>query len=142
MSHHDHTEHKHHITPLWVYLAVAATLLIMTGVTIAAAHVDFNKLTGFSEMNFVIAMVIATFKASLVALIFMHLIYDNKFYLLALISGVGCLMIFIVLTMSDTHFRGQVNPIEARPIIEQTTSDKFVGKPAGHEASPEHSTTH
>ncbi len=135
MDNAQHQTHKHHITPLWVYLAVAATLLVMTVVTIAAAHIDFNKMTGFSSMNFVIAMIIATFKASLVALIFMHLIYDNKFYLLALVSGVGCLIIFIILTMSDTHFRGEVNPIEARPIIEQTAPEMFIGKPSEHDAS-------
>lgn len=137
MSHHDHAEHKPHITPLWVYLAVAGTLLVMTGLTITAASIDFNHMTGFAEANFLIAMLIATFKAVLVALFFMHLIYDNKFYLFTLISGVACLMIFIVLTIFDTNFRGKVNPIEERPIVEQVTSDKFV---KAH-SNAEHGTT-
>lgn len=125
MSHHDHATHKPHITPLWIYLAVAGTLLVMTGLTITAASIDFNHMTGIHSMNFIIAMVIATFKAVLVALFFMHLIYDNKFYLFTLISGVGCLMIFITLTLFDTNFRGKVNPIEKHPIVEQVTKDKF-----------------
>ena len=128
-------EHKHHILPLWVYLSVAATLLVMTGVTIGAAYINFNALTGFAEANFVIAMVIATFKAALVALIFMHLLFDNKFYLFALVSGVGCLMIFIALTLSDTQFRGKVNAIEKGPIVHQVPADKFIQSKHGeHEA--------
>lgn len=133
MSVHGNHEHKHHITPLWVYLAVGGALMVGTVVTIAAAHIDFNTLTGFQSMNFVIAMLIATIKATLVALFFMHLLYDRKFYLFSLIAGIGCLIIFITLTMTDTAFRGKINPIEAKPIVEQVTSDKFVAKPQGHD---------
>lgn len=132
-------EHKHHITPLWVYLAVAGTLLVMTGLTITAAQINFTALTGFSEMNFVIAMAIATFKATLVALFFMHLFWDSKFYMFSLIAGIVCLLIFITLTMFDTQYRGKVNAIEKSPIVEQITSDKFIQRSAEHETEkPEH----
>lgn len=136
MTHHENheqTTHHHHILPLWIYLSVAATLLVMTGVTIGAAYIDFNHLTGIASMNFIIAMVIATFKAGLVALIFMHLWFDNKFYLFALVSAIGCLLIFIVLTMADTEFRGKVNPIEKDPIVNQVPTEKFIqSKPEAH----------
>lgn len=138
MNTHDHAEHKPHITPLWIYLAVAGTLLVMTGLTITAASIDFNHLTGIHSMNFIIAMAIASFKAVLVALFFMHLIYDNKFYLFTLASGVGCLMIFVVLTLFDTNFRGRVNPIEKGPIESQVTKDKFIEKSSHHtEGNPD-----
>lgn len=136
MTDHKPAPNNHHIIPLWIYLSVAAILLIMTGVTIVAAQFDFNHLTGFESMNFVIAMVIASFKASLVALIFMHLWFDNKFYLFALLSGIGCLMIFIALTMSDTQFRGRVNPVEKGPIVHQVPGDKFEAKSTQHEDHP------
>jgi cytochrome c oxidase subunit 4 len=142
MSHHEHHDTKHHILPLWIYLAVGSALLVLTGVTIAAAYIDFNTMTGFSSMNFVIAMVIATIKATLVALIFMHLLFDKKFYLFTLMAGVGCLLIFIVFTLADTQYRGHVSPIEARPIVPQVTSDKFIGKPAEHETPSEQPATH
>ncbi|MCC7459887.1 MAG: hypothetical protein IT286_01170, partial [Proteobacteria bacterium] len=69
------------------------------------------------------------------SLIFMHLLFDNKFYLFALVSAIGCLLIFIFLTMSDTQFRGKVNAIERLPIIEQVPSDKFVQSKEGHHAA-------
>ena len=117
--------HKPHVLPLWIYYGVGTTLLILTAVTIAVAHFDFNALTGISNMNFIIAMVIATIKATLVALIFMHLLFDDKIYMLALGSGILCLIIFIVITMTDTQYRGKVNAIEGTPIIEQVTPDHF-----------------
>ena len=51
------------------YLLTLIALLILTGVTVAASYVNF----GSSTVNVIVAMLIATFKASLVALVFMHL---------------------------------------------------------------------
>jgi cytochrome c oxidase subunit 4 len=130
MSHHgdhNHSEQHHpHIMPLWIYLAVGGTLLVLTGVTIGAAYINFNALTGFSSMNFIIAMLIATVKATLVGLFFMHLFYDNKLYSFSLGIAIACLFIFIGLTMSDTARRGYVNEIEAGPIQTQVPKENFV----------------
>jgi len=138
MTHH----HKHHITPLCVYLAIGGALLFLTVVTVLVSFVNLNEITGIHTMNFIVAMIIATTKATLVALFFMHLIYDNKFYLFTLLAGILCLMIFIVITMFDTEFRGQVNPDEGRPIVEQVPSDRFIER-AHHEdhSSETHSET-
>jgi cytochrome c oxidase subunit 4 len=125
MSEHS-SEHKHHVMPLWIYLSVAGALLILTGVTVGAAYIPFSEFTGIGSLNFVVAMLIASFKATLVALFFMHLLYDNKLYLFALASGVGCLIIFIVITMFDTERRGDVNIEQRLPIIEQTEPERFV----------------
>ena len=50
------------------YLIVGATLLIFTGLTVALSYVNF----GTQKANVAVAMVVATFKAGLVASIFMH----------------------------------------------------------------------
>ena len=65
-------DHQHHITPLSTYLTIAATLLFLSGVTVWVSYVDLGA------MNVVIAMLIATTKATLVALFFMHLLWDDK----------------------------------------------------------------
>ena len=132
------TQKKHHVMPLWIYLAVASTLVVMTVLTVAIAQIDFGAITGFSDLNLLIAMAIATFKCVLVALFFMHLLYDNKFYMFTLAAGVGCLLIFIALTLADVNFRGHVNPIESRPILDQVPKDKFVQSKHGEESSPAH----
>ena len=55
------------------YLYILLILLLLTVITVGAAQVNF----GSSTANVVIAMTIATIKASLVALFFMHL-KDDK----------------------------------------------------------------
>ena len=64
----------------------------------------------------VVAMAVATVKASLVVLFFMHLKYDEPFNGLIFVGTLIFLGIFIVLTMADFQERGRVNPIEAREI--------------------------
>lgn len=64
--------HEEHPTP--PYLAIAATLFVMTGITIAASFVPL----GSKAANVILALAIASFKASLVILFFMHLKYEKK----------------------------------------------------------------
>jgi cytochrome c oxidase subunit 4 len=107
------TEHAAHILPLRVYLIVAALLLIATGLTVTIAQVDFGP------WNLVVAMLIAGIKATLVAMFFMHLKYDNKLYSIVFVGAILFLAIFIVFTMFDTMRRGDLNEITARPIEAQ-----------------------
>jgi cytochrome c oxidase subunit IV len=94
--------HSHHILPLKVYFIVAGALFIFTAITVWVA-------TQF-HLNLFVALLIATIKASLVALYFMHLKYDNKLYLTLLVMSLVFLSIFIGLTMLDTMFRGIIDP--------------------------------
>ena len=56
------------------YLMVGATLLVFTGVTVALSYVHF----GTQKANIAVAMLVATFKAGLVAAIFMHLAAEKR----------------------------------------------------------------
>lgn len=103
-------EHAHHIIPLETYLKIGSALIILTAVTVWVATIDLGPL------NLVVAMIIAGTKASLVALYFMHLKYDNKFYMLIFLVGVLFLVILIVFTMFDTMTRGDVDPNTRGPI--------------------------
>lgn len=55
------------------YLMVGGLLFVLTGVTVWLSYVDFDKMFGGHGWNIIIAMIVATFKAGLVAAIFMHL---------------------------------------------------------------------
>ncbi|MBD3167049.1 cytochrome c oxidase subunit IV [bacterium] len=109
-----HGAHGEHITPLRTYLAVGAALIVLTILTVGAIQFDFG-----SAMNLVIAMAIAVVKASLVALFFMHLLYDNKFYLFSFITTILFLGVFIILTMFDTMRRGDFYEEAMAPITPQ-----------------------
>ena len=107
----EHTQ-SHHILPLSTYLNIGLILIGLTVVTVWVAYHDFGP------YNLVVAMAIAATKASLVALYFMHLKYDNKLYMMIFVSSLVFLAIFIVLTMFDTLRRGDIDEIKQNPINE------------------------
>jgi cytochrome c oxidase subunit IV len=76
-----------HIIPLKVYFSVLGALVLLTAVTVVASQIDFG------HMNTVIALGIASVKASLVLAYFMHLKYDDRSYLVAF----GTAIFFLVL---------------------------------------------
>ena len=71
----------------------------MTGVTVWVAYLDFGA------MNIVIALAIATFKASLVVLYFMHVKYASKLTQLASVLGFVWLAILLGMTSSGIFTR-------------------------------------
>ena len=78
MSHDAHSahgkDHAPHVLPLKTYILTWVALIVLTILTVAASY--FN----FGTWNVVIALLIATTKATIVAAIFMHLRYDLKFH--------------------------------------------------------------
>jgi cytochrome c oxidase subunit 4 len=100
---------KAHATPVSHYLIVGFLLLCLTATTVAISFVDLGS------WNVVVALTIASVKAVLVLLFFMHLYHDSKIYLLIFLLSVIFLTIFITFTMFDTLRRGEVIKIEAKP---------------------------
>jgi len=72
------------------YLAVFAALAILTIVTVLVAQIDFP-----GAGNVIVALLIAAFKSSLVAAIFMHLKWERAPWIW--ISLVFCVVFFAVL---------------------------------------------
>jgi caa(3)-type oxidase subunit IV len=65
---------------LKLYKIIGLTLFVFTGITVAVATVpalDFGE-HGFDHVDAIIGIIIATIKASLVAVIFMHLNHEKK----------------------------------------------------------------
>ncbi|MGZ3416467.1 MAG: cytochrome C oxidase subunit IV family protein [Polyangiales bacterium] len=98
---HHAPDHVPHVTPLYVYLATWGTLVVLTAITVGASYLNFGG------WNLIIALLIATIKAAVVAALFMHLLHDSKFHALILVSGALFLIIFVSFTMFDTEFRGR-----------------------------------
>ena len=109
-SSHD-KQHHPHVLPLTIYMGVGGALFVLTGITVAVAQVDLG-----GSLNLIVAMVVATIKASLVVLFFMHLLYDNKLYALVFCLGLFMLTVFIVETMFDTLRRDDLYEYRASPL--------------------------
>jgi cytochrome c oxidase subunit 4 len=86
-----------HIVPVRTYLVVFALLLLMTWATVWAAGQDFGP------FNTVVALGIATFKATLVILFFMHVKYSPRLTQLVVAAAFLWLGIMIVATLHDYY---------------------------------------
>jgi caa(3)-type oxidase subunit IV len=60
------------------YLFIGTLLCVFTIITVALSFVDFSEWGLGTSSNMIIGMLVATFKASLVCLIFMHLNHEKK----------------------------------------------------------------
>ncbi|KAF5041472.1 Prokaryotic Cytochrome C oxidase subunit IV [anaerobic digester metagenome] len=90
--------HKH-IMPFGLLAKIWLALLVLTGVTVGVASFDFGYL------NVLVAMSVASVKALLVVLFFMHLKYENRVLGAFLILVFVILAIFIGFTFFDTAWR-------------------------------------
>jgi cytochrome c oxidase subunit IV len=88
-----------HIVSPKIYLVIFAVLMILTFTTVEAATVDLNAY--FHSLNIIVALVIATCKAILVILFFMHAYYSSKRTKLIVFAGFFWLAIMLSLTLSD-----------------------------------------
>ena len=100
-----------HIVSPKVYFAIFAALMIGTTLTVWAAFQNFH------QFNIVIALGIATIKATLVILYFMHARYSPKRTQLVIVCSVFWLAIMLGLTLSDYNTRShETQPGEGRLI--------------------------
>jgi caa(3)-type oxidase subunit IV len=85
----DHDTAHHVQSHVRGYLLVGGLLMICTLITVGLSYVNF----GTPQRNIVVAMIVATFKASLVALIFMHLKSEKwtiyRFLLITVLFAIG-----------------------------------------------------
>jgi cytochrome c oxidase subunit 4 len=89
----EHAEH-HIVTPLQ-YTYVFLTLLVFTGITVGAAYIDLKW------ANPVIALAIASFKAVIVILFFMHAAYQSRLIKMTIGAGFFVFLVLIAMTMTD-----------------------------------------
>lgn len=98
MATHSHTE-EHHITGNKTYVIVWAALMVMTAITVYVSYINFGML------NIVIALVVASIKASIVALYFMHLKFEDSITWVFALFPLSLLALLIGMTITDTFTR-------------------------------------
>ncbi len=115
----DHGHHGHHILSAALLLKVFFALVGLTALTVGLAYMERTDMIHFGGEagSVAVALLIAGVKATLVAMFFMALKYDNKVNSLAFLMSIVFLVVFFVFTFLDTGFRGQFEGIQdARPI--------------------------
>lgn len=95
--HDEHDEHGlAHVASKKVLLSTISALLFLTIVTVMATWWDFGR-----NVNLLIAMVIATVKAGLVCMYFMHLRYDKKFHTVVFLIAILFAILFVGFSLMD-----------------------------------------
>ena len=113
---HAHAHAKHHHGSAALYIRTLVALLILTALTVGASYIDFGA------GNVVIALFIATIKATIVALFFMHLRWDKPVNAVIACAGFLFLGIFLMFDFIDFGARDGLQPVNLAPVKCPSTS--------------------
>ncbi len=92
-----------HIVPVRIYVTIFMVLLVGTALTVMAAFYDFPW-----QLNTIIALTIATTKATFVVLYFMHVRYSTRLVWVIVAAALFWMAILFALTFSDYNTRGWI----------------------------------
>jgi cytochrome c oxidase subunit 4 len=103
-------------------------LVVLTVLTVVTSRLDLGS------FNVPLAMIIAITKAMLVVTVFMAVKWDNKVNALVIGLSVVFVSIFLIFTLFDTAFRGDLSNVNPKTIMdmEQAESGATAPMPAAH----------
>ena len=90
-----------HIVPVRIYATIFLILLVGTALTVWAAFIDFPW-----RLNTVVALTIATVKATFVVLYFMHVRYSARLVWVIVTAAFFWMAIMFAFTFADYVTRG------------------------------------
>lgn len=109
----DGQPHGHHVMSALALLGILLVLMAFTAFTVYSAKEWHLGILG----NASLAIFIATIKATLVCMFFMHLKYDNHFYTVAMLACVCLVILFLFFSMTDLGSRNWVEPERAKLLV-------------------------
>jgi cytochrome c oxidase subunit 4 len=114
----EHGEHGvGHVVPVKILATTGFALLVLTVITVYVASFDFGNI------NIWVALSIASVKASLVVLFFMHLRYDRPFNGIIFVTALAFVALFISFTLTDTREYAPDMDTGNAPLVEQKLSE-------------------
>ena len=116
-----YTKHSHHIVSGMTLISILIILLSFTAVTVGAAQAEkWIEASLHYQLprwvNVLVAMSIATVKATLVLMFFMLLRFSNPINTVVFLFCLLAFALFLFFTMLDLGTRGMINPIKARQV--------------------------
>lgn len=100
----DETHFAHHIVPPSVYIVVVLILFLLTWFTVWIAYKDAGGL-----WNLVIALGVATIKAVIVAMWFMHVRYGGRLIQITIFTTLMFFMLLLFGTLADYYTRNNID---------------------------------
>ena len=136
-SHEKHDHHEEdgavhaHISSVPFYVAIFGMLLMLTGLTVGQSYVDLGRL------NLAAVVIIASMKATLVVLFFMHIRHDAKFNGLMVVGGIAFIGVFFAYTFNDVGHRGEFDS-DSSVWVNPRTGEVAPGSMEPRKHEPEH----
>ncbi|HRH94325.1 MAG TPA: cytochrome C oxidase subunit IV family protein [Prosthecobacter sp.] len=94
------------------YIAIGALLIFFSGLTVALSYWELPT----HSLNILVGMILATIKAALVALIFMHLNHERsviyKILVFTVVLAVVLFVLFVLAHDDPLTFSGFYSPVE------------------------------
>ena len=107
-------DHFAHVLPMSLLVGVLLALILLTVLTVGVTAIDLG-----SQGNFVVAMIIASVKAALVMGYFMHMVWDNKYNVVAFTSSFLFVLLFLAMSVLDgTEYADDIDSFEADKKVE------------------------
>ena len=88
-----------HLVPYRTYVNVYLGLVALTAMTVGAAYANMKHMAVFT------AVLIASVKATLVILYFMHIRYEKRIFAWMITAAFASFVVFLILTFADYSFR-------------------------------------
>jgi cytochrome c oxidase subunit 4 len=111
-----------HITPTRTYAGILGALMVLTVLTVAVSYVPLG------QWSLIVAILIATMKAALVVMYFMHMKYETKFNIIVFLGSVVFLGIFMAYTLNDMQYRTKTD-VHSGARIDPATGKFAYGTP-------------
>lgn len=119
-AHADHDDHDHgmgHAMPLSTLIAVFVSLIALTILTVYMSNIRLGSAEIFVSMG------IATVKAILVAVYFMHMRHDKPLNILLVVFSLFFMTLFIAFTLVDSsEYQGEIDA--AGPFVIEKSATK------------------
>jgi cytochrome c oxidase subunit 4 len=112
-----------HVSSVKFYVGILAILITFTLLTVAVASIHLGPL------NLAVAIIIASAKATLVVMFFMHLKYDNRFNATIVICSLMFIGVFFAYTMNDTDTRAELDDAQGSMVLPSTGQQAPGGLP-------------
>ena len=98
---HHHEDQIGHVVPVKFLTFICAILLFLTAVTVWVSRYDFTEIN-IAELGIILALLVATVKATIVGLYFMHLRWDRAFIGFLFVGSILFVVLFIGIALTDS----------------------------------------
>ena len=117
---HDHHEDQiGHIVPVKFLVFICAILLFLTAVTVWVSKYDFAEIN-IAELGIIVAMLVATVKATIVGLYFMHLRWDRPIIGFIFVGSILLVVLFVGMAITDSsEYQREIIKGDSIDVIEE-----------------------